>query len=419
MSSRGVDDRGVVVTGLGMVTPLGGDRESTWSSVLSGQLAGQQLDPTQLGPAWQGIAPSSEWRGCPVTRDWTRITEPLIDDAVTAAREAMLHAGLVDLVGERTGCVIGASKGGLHRYVPAYTRDLAHSSAADDLPPEQWPWSWPNAAAARVAQTYNICGPVLAPGAACATGLVSLIRACDLIRQGICDVVLSGSSDASLQPALLASYRRLGVMARQGEPATAGRPFDVRRQGFLVGEGAAVLVLESRAHAEQRGARPLAEITGGRVLSDGAGVTGLEESADGLTRAIDESLCESRTAPAQIDLVSFHGTGTEQNDRSEATAWSRVIAGQKSRAHGCAFKGGLGHLMGGAGSVEAALSILALRDQVAPPTANLIQIDPSLGRLLDLTMTGPTPVARPIDNVLKLSLGFGGPVAALVLRRPR
>lgn len=419
MSSGGVEDRSVVVTGLGMVTPLGADRESTWSSVLAGRLSGQLLDPARMGPAWEGIASSPDWRGCPVPRDWSMATEPLIDDAVSAAREALQHAELVELDSERTGCVIGASKGGLHQFVPAYTRGADRSDLAPDIPPQQWPWTWPNAAAAQVAQNFNICGPVLAPGAACATGLVSLIRACDLIRQGICDVVLAGSSDASLQPALLASYRRLGVMARRDEPAVAGRPFDTKRQGFLVGEGAAVLVLESRSHAMQRGACPLAEISSGRVLSDGAGVTGLEESADGLTRAIQESLFEAQITADQIDLVSFHGTGTDQNDRSEATAWSRVIAGRQSRAHGCAFKGGLGHLMGGAGSVEAALSILALRDQVAPPTANLTQIDPQLGRLLELTMTGQSPVTRPMENVLKLSLGFGGPVAALVLRRPR
>jgi len=414
VSSGGVKDRDVVVTGLGMVTPLGVDRESTWNSVLAGRLSGQLLDPARLGPAWEGIAPSPDWRGCPIARDWSLATEPLIDDAVSAAKEALQHASLCSLDPQRTGCVIGASKGGLHRYAPAFAKSR---SPAADLPPDLWPWSWPSAAAAHVAQQFDICGPVLAPGAACATGLVSLIRACDLIRQGTCDVVLAGSSDASLQPALLASYRRLGVMARLGDPATATRPFDVRRQGFLVGEGAAVLVLESRAHAEQRGARALAEIAGGRVLSDGSGVTGLEESADGLTRAIQESLRDAGLSAGEIDLVSFHGTGTEQNDRSEATAWSRVIAGQKSRAHGCAFKGGLGHLMGGAGSVEAALSILALQDQIAPPTANLTQIDPQLSPLLDLTMTGAAPVARPIENVLKLSLGFGGPVAALVLRR--
>lgn len=413
--SCGAGDRDVVVTGLGMVTPFAASREATWLHVLNCQKAGVLLEPVQMGPAWKGIGPSPDWRGCPVPRNWSETTEPLIDDALAASQEAMAHAGLTVIDPERTGCVIGASKGGLHRAVPAFLRSRETDRA--DVPAEYWPWSWPNAAAAHVAQRYNICGPVIAPGAACATGLVSLIRACDLIRQGICDVVLAGSSDASLQPALLSSYRRLGVMARQGDPATAGRPFDAHRQGFLVGEGAAVLVLESSSHAKQRGAHPLAEIVSGRVLSDGAGVTGLEVSADGLTRVIAESLVAAGVSASEIDLVSFHGTGTVQNDRSEATAWSRVIDGLRSQAHGCAFKGGLGHLMGGAGSVETALSILALRDQLVPPTANLSHVDPQLDRLLQLTMTRAEPVSRSIQYALKLSLGFGGPVAALVLRR--
>lgn len=408
------EDRSVVVTGVGMVTPLGTDRESTWQSVLANRRAGKVLSPPTSGPAWESVAPSPEWRGCPVHRDWTGFDEPIVRDALTAAREACRHSQLQDFDPARTGCVIGASKGGMHIAVPAFTRPHID---AKSIPPETWPFSWPNGAAARVAQEFGISGPVLAPAAACATGLVSLIRACDLITQGVCDAVIAGSTDASLQPALIASYRRLGVLARHGDPAGAGRPFDSERQGFLVGEGAAVLILESRGHATRRGATAIAEIIGGRILSDGAGVTGLDESADGLTRAIQEALSDARVRASEIDLVSFHGTGTEQNDRSEATAWGRVLGDHRPRGIGCAFKGGVGHLMGGAGSVETALSILAMRDQIAPPTANLSKVDPELQKLLRIPMTRNAPVPYPIRNALKLSLGFGGPVAALVLRQ--
>lgn len=410
----------VVVTGVGMITPLGHDRDTTWQAILEARRSGVFLSPEQQGPAWLGIENSPEWRGCPVDRTWRQTSEPLIDDALRAAEEAFSHAGLGECQPERTGCVVGASKGGLHGFVPAWSRsrELVHSPIECQRSLSDWPWTWPNAACVEIARRWNIQGPVLAPGAACATGLVSILRAVQLLQDGTCDVVIAGSSDASLTPALLACYRRLGVMARTGDPAMACRPFDRDRSGFLVGEGAGMLVLETREHARSRGARPLAEIVSGRIYSDGDGVTGLDETAGGLTRAIDESLRDAGISVSEIDLVSFHGTGTHQNDRSEATAWGQVLGAKSPRALGCAFKGGLGHLMGGAGSVETALTILAMQNQTVPPTTNLIQIDPQLQDLIRMPMTTQSPVRHRVRTVLKLSLGFGGPVGAIILRGP-
>lgn len=445
MSAPSVQES-VVITGIGLVTPLGVTRESTWSALLSGEKAGAALNPSQLGPAWMGIEPSPLWRGCPVPRTWQFEGEPLIGDVLVAAREALAHANLGMDDPQRWGCVIGASKGGLHQAVPVFAqqsvrqrRVLAHVLAGhgesvapemcegvllspldawSGLPAEAWMQIWPDAPATAIAREFNICGPVLAPAAACATGLVSLIRAAELVQSGVCDVVLCGSSDASLQPALLASYRRLGVTARGHDPRTACKPFDRDRDGFLVGEGAAVLVVESRSHAQRRGATPLAEFVAGRTFSDGAGVAGLDESAEGLSRAI-EGVCQAGGIRArEVDLINFHGTGTEQNDRTEFTALARVLAGQTPRGICCAFKGALGHLMGAAGSVEIALAVLSLRDQHAPPTANLRAVAPDLESIQSLPFTGESSTRRQIDTALKLSLGFGGPVAAVLLRRP-
>ena len=437
----------VVITGIGLVTPLGVTRESTWSALLAGERAGAVLSPAHMGPAWEGIAPSPTWRGCPVPRTGDFAGEPIIGDALMAAREAFAHAHLSLVDPQRWGCVVGASKGGMHFAVPLFARqrgsrlrDLArvrggaedslhapyeevdletHSgqSAWDGLPEDAWMQIWPDAPATAIAREFNIRGPVLAPAAACATGLVSLIRAAELVRSGVCDVVLCGSSDASLQPALLASYRRLGVLARHGDPRTACQPFDRDRQGFLVGEGAAVLVVESLAHAMRRGATPLAEFVAGRTFSDGAGVAGLDESAEGLSRAIEGVTRAGGITAAEVDLINLHGTGTDQNDRTEVTALARVLSGRTPRGIGCAFKGAIGHLMGAAGSVETALAILSLRDQVAPPTANLRTLAPDLKSILSLPFTGEAPTPRRIETVLKTSLGFGGPVAAVLLRR--
>ncbi len=482
MSSLSVGES-VVITGIGLVTPLGVTRESTWSALLAGARAGAVLSPARMGPAWEGIVPGPTWRGCPVSRTGDYAGEPIIGDALTAACEAVTQAQLGAVDPERWGCVVGASKGGMHLAVPLFvkqwgsrqrilsrvaagdedsfdaaaveeewnlgthvepgpTRDSLSSlssfaprknvllqserrqsipdigqSAWDGLPDDAWLNIWPDAPATAIAREFNIRGPVLAPAAACATGLVSLIRAAELVRSGVCDVVLCGSSDASLQPSLLASYRRLGVLARHGDPQTACQPFDRDRQGFLVGEGAAVLVVESLAHAVQRGAVPLAEFVAGRTFSDGAGVAGLDESAEGLSRAIDGVTRAGGITPAEVDLINLHGTGTDQNDRTEVAALSRVLRGTTPRGLCCAFKGAIGHLMGAAGSVETALTILSLRDQIAPPTANLRTFAPDLKSLLTLPFTGETPTPRRIDTVLKTSLGFGGPVAAVLLRR--
>lgn len=448
MSSSSAGDA-VVITGIGMVTPLGVTRESTWSALLAGTRAGAVLCPERLGPAWEEIAPSPTWRGCPVPRTWDYAGEPIIGDALIAAREAVAHAHLDRVDPQRWGCVMGASKGGMHLAIPLFAKqwlsrqqNLARvaDGGVDDLdtaflePPDRldadvgqaawsglpenaWRQVWPDAPSTAIAREFNIRGPVLAPAAACATGLVSLIRGAELIRSGVCDVVLCGSSDASLLPSLLASYRRLGVLARGGDPQSACQPFDKDRQGFLVGEGAAVIVIESRSHAEDRGATPLAEFVAGRSFSDGAGVAGLDESAEGLSRAIEEVTQAGGLTTADVDLVNLHGTGTDQNDRTEVAALARVLAGKRMQGVCCAVKGAIGHLMGAAGSVETALAILSLRDQVAPPTANLRSYAPDLAEICLLTFTDEASAARRIDTVLKTSLGFGGPVAAVLLRR--
>ena len=413
----------VVITGIGLVTPLGLTRESTWAALLAGKQAGVDLDLARMGAAWRGIAPSPLWRGCPVRRTCDFPGEPIVGDALVAAREAIAQANLRVVDPERWGCVIGASKGGMHHAVPVFAsqwRSREHDAgqaAWSGLPEDAWRQIWPDAPASAIAQEWNIRGPVVAPAAACATGLVSLIRAADLIRDGVCDVVVCGSSDASLLPSLLASYRRLGVLAREGDPRSACKPFDQERDGFLVGEGAAVMVVESLSHARLRGAVPLAEFVAGRTFSDGSGVAGLDESAEGLSHAIAGVTSAGGLAAAEVDLVNFHGTGTQQNDRTEVTAMTRALSGQRMTGVCCAFKGALGHLMGAAGSVETALAVLCIRDQIAPPTANLRALAKDLQSIRPLPFTGETATPRRVETVLKTSLGFGGPVAAVLLRR--
>ena len=253
----------------------------------------------------------------------------------------------------------------------------------------------------------------MAPVAACATGLAACLRGVDLIREGRCDVVLAGSSDASLQPAILGSFQRLGVLARPGEnPAAACRPFDRNRSGFVVGEGAGCLILESLEHAVARGATWYAEWQSGRMLSDPSGLTQLDPQGLSLQRLLRDLGDDVREIP---DYINLHGTATLPNDQVESAAIRAVMGSEVDRISFSSLKGGLGHLLGAAGSVELAASLLAIRDQIVPPTVNLDSPDPPL----KLDFTPCEAKRRQIENVWKLSLGFGGHLSAACVRRLR
>jgi len=383
--------RRIVITGIGLWTPLGTSRESTWQALLEGRSATRWLpESVWPGPTQLAGAPCERVAGADAD-------DPVITLARQVAQESIADAGLSrdQLARNATGVVFGTSKGGLQSAVA-----LLQSRAA----PERWLDVWPNAAAVHMAAEIGCTGPVLAPVAACATGLIACQRAADLIRVGRCDVVLAGSADASLQPAILGSFQRLGVLSRAEPPETACRPFDRTRSGFVIGEGAGGLILESLEHAQARGARWYAEWIDGRQLSDPAGLTQLSPDAAPLMRLLSDLKESTGRAP---DYINLHGTGTRLNDAVECRA-IQAILGPATSIPCSSVKGALGHLLGAAGTVELAATILTLRDQIIPPTVNLFDRDPELN--LNLT----PQFARPgrIDHAWKLSLGFGGHLAA-------
>ncbi|MBW3541260.1 MAG: beta-ketoacyl-[acyl-carrier-protein] synthase family protein, partial [Planctomycetes bacterium] len=288
--------RRVVVTGIGMVTPLGSDRESSWRRLCAGDRGARPLTAVELRlPATAGecVSAAGDLIGAPAAKSpglGECTGEPVVDLALAAADEALGDAGLrTERLGPTTGCVIGTSKGGLRTFAALAARASLHPPSSI-LHPLFSSW-WPNAPALSVARRFGIEGPLLCPVAACATGLVALIRGWELIRDGACDVVLAGASDASLVPAVLGSFRRLGVLARSdGDAAAACRPFDRRRSGFVVGEGAAVLVLEALDHARRRGVTPYAEWLWGATAADVAGLTTPDPQGRGMTRLISDTL---------------------------------------------------------------------------------------------------------------------------------
>ena len=435
----------VVITGIGLVTPLGSDRETSWARYCAGESGLRWLpedgrsDEASLWPERSAGGPAPLDQTLPDTlADRGRgdlvpfLAEPVISLALSAAIEAFADAKLDfdSLPNERAASVIGTSKGGMH--VAFQQAEAVHRgttpSLADTSPESWWRMLSPSGAAQLVSSLFGTTVGAIAPVAACATGLVSLIRAAELIQSGRCDVVLAGSADASLTPAIVASFRRLGVLARGfDDPATAVRPCDEARGGFLIGEGAAVFVLESAEHAALRNVTAYAEWLAGGLASDAAGLTQLADNPDALRRLIRDVLQRSQLSLRDLDLVSLHGTATRTNDVCETEALdaelttqlvaafstqSTDIAGD-SRVPAFSAKGSIGHLLGAAGSVEFALTLLALRDSLAPQTANLTQ--PLATTSLDLVNGQPT--TRSLEHALKLSLGFGGHLAAAVVTK--
>jgi 3-oxoacyl-[acyl-carrier-protein] synthase II len=398
----------VVVTGIGLTTGLGMSARETWRNLKDGRHAFQVLD---LSTA-PGLPP---YVGCPVAGSASEI---LFGTVREACRDAGLAPGREGIrarthVPDRAGVVIGMSKGdlgtlsdllaALHRSGPGATEGL-----------EDWIRAWPNGAAARVAREWDFRGPCLAPIAACATGLIAALQGADLIRRGLCDLAVVGAGDASLDPLVLGAFRRMGVLARAGDdPGRAVRPWDKGRTGFLVGEGAAVLVLERDDHARARGVLPYAELAGGAFGADAYHMTDLDPDPAGLAYVIGRALANAGVSAGEIDHVNVHGTATRTNDPLECRALRLALGPQAARVACSASKSQIGHLLGAAGAAELAITCLAIHDGFVPPTLNLTDPDPAC----DLDGTPGVGRSRAIGAALKLSIGFGGHLAAAVLRQ--
>ena len=396
----------VLVTGIGLVTSLGMSREITWSNLRAGRSGARAI-----AMPWGSAGPPAF--GFPVPHSDHRPSEQVFKAAMEAVRDARIdprHDPMIDR--DRAGAVIGFSKGDLLRLTRAHAQVLAGQELAARA---AWTFAWPNGPAAMFAHVFDLRGPCLAPVAACATGVIAALQGADLIRRGVCDVVLVGAGDSPLEPLVLAAFRKLRVLARvAGDPAAAVRPWDRGRSGFLPGEGGAVLVLEREEHARARGALPYAELRGGASGSDAYHETDLDPDPTGLAALIRRALDQASVEPADLDHVNLHGTATRPNDRLECRAL-RLALGPHADAVACsANKAQIGHLLGAAGAAELALTCLAIRDGFVPPTLNLTDPDPEC----DLDATPLVGRARPIRAALKLSIGFGGHLAAAVLRRP-
>ena len=263
-----------------------------------------------------------------------------------------------------------------------------------------------------VARRFALHGPRFCHSAACASGTITTLGAYRAIQDNQCDLALVGSTQM-IAPLLAAGFHNMRVLAQHDDPTQACRPFDINRSGFVMGEGAAMLVLERLSHAQQA-ARPIyAEIAGGQILCEAHHVTGLDSNSQTLYRLIDETLCHSGLSPSDISYINAHGTGTKQNDVMETRGIRAALGPAANSVCVSSTKSMLGHLLNAAGSVELAITALALRDGFAPPTLNLTDPDPEC----DLDCLPLVGRSQKFEHAMKLSIAFGGHLAAVVLRR--
>ncbi len=407
--------RRVVITGIGLVTPVGNSTAETWKSITVGRSGITPITrfdasavPCRIGGELRGFDP----RAFMNAKD-ARRTDPFIRYAAAAAVMALQDAGLPPgrLPVHRTGVLVGSGRGGVTTSEKNMALLLSRGPSA--VSPFFAPMSLVNMASGHVAVMIGAKGPCLDVSTACATGTHALGEAARMIQRGDADVMIAGGSEASLTPLVLAGFCAAKALSLRNEfPEQASRPFDRDRDGFVLSEGAGVLVLEEWGHADTRGAGTIyAELKGYGITSDAFHFARPEESGDGLHRAMALALKDAALAPGDIDYVNAHGTSTKNNDRIETLAIKKTFGDHAGNLAVSSSKSMLGHMLGAAGAVEAAITALALRDGIIPPTINLDAPDPAC----DLDYVPNKARQKKIRAALSNSLGFGGVNAALVL----
>lgn len=398
----------LAVTGIGLVTPAGPGTGPTWQGILDAR-ATAAIDP-ELAGLPVGIScrvPRFDARALIGGRHSWRL-DRATHFALVAAREAVADAGLrpAEWDGARVAVVLGSAAGGVGSYEQAAQRFAVGGAAA--VSALALPAFLPNMAAGQLAIDLGATGPVLHTATACASGAAALHTAALLLHAGACDIALAGGTDAMITPVCVAAFARMGALSRHGDPAYASRPFDGRRDGFVLGEGAGFTVLERHADAVCRRVPIRALLVGVGSAADAHHPVAPHPQARGLEAAVRQALAEAGAGVADVDHVNAHGTGTRLNDSAEAGMIERLFAHRPPSV--TSAKGALGHTMGAAGAVEAALTVLTVQHRTVPATAGFAEPDRDTGRI-DLVHGGPR--RQRVRLALSTSAGFGGHNTAL------
>jgi 3-oxoacyl-[acyl-carrier-protein] synthase II len=413
-------NRRVVVTGIGMVTPLGNGAEETWKNVLAGKSGTGPLTRFQLDGLPPEVCVAAEVKDFSpepvIERREAKRMDTFIQYALVAADEALRNAGLAGLGPvpdpENTGTIIGSGMGGLVNIME--TRDLMEASGPRRVSPFFIPASIINLAAGQVAMRTGATGPSYAPVSACASSNHAIGESFHAIQRGDADMMIAGGTEACVTAISFAGFAAARALATEYDsPETASRPFDAKRSGFVHAEGGAILILEELEAAKRRGAPILGEVIGFGMSADAYHVTAPPEDGAGAAKAMRAALKSAGVAPEAVSYINAHGTATLVGDVAETRAIRAVFGSHADRLAVSSSKSMLGHALGGSAAIEAGLCAFALRDGVIPPTINLTDPDPEC----DLDYVPNTARKAELDVVLSNSFGFGGMNTTLVLRR--
>lgn len=413
-------NRRVVVTGTGIVSPIGNDVPTYWNNLLAGvcgidliksiptddlpvKVAGEVKD---FNPAEYGIEP-------PFVRKQDRFTV----FAVAVAKQAMDEAGLStaeengNIDSMRLGVYVGSGIGGFATQVRETEKIL--NDGPKWVSPLFIPTMIANIAAGNIAIRHNACGPCLPVVTACATSTHAIGEAYRAIRHGYADAIIAGGTEAVLLPLSIAGFANAKALSRSEDPMRASLPFNKNRSGFVMAEGAAVLILEEYEHAVARGAHIIAEVCGYGNTCDAHHVTAPRPDGKTQAAAMKQALDEAGYASDDVLYINAHGTGTALNDPAETAAFKLALGDDAYKAHVSSIKGSIGHMLGAAGAAEAVATVLALKNGIVPPTIGLDEIDPEC----DLDYTPNTPVEAPLTIAISDSLGFGGHNGCVAFRK--
>ena len=410
------DSQRVVVTGVGLVTPVGNDTPSSWVAILAGRSGAGPLtryDHTEFRTHFAAEVKNFD-PVCYVGKQDARRMDRFLHFAVAAAKEALTDASfdMSQYDPRRVGVHIGSGIGGVNILLEQY--ELLRTRGPRRVSPFTVPGLMPNSAAAYVSIMLGARGPSLALSTACATGSHSLGEAAEIIRRGQADVMIAGGSEAAIVGHAAAGFESMGALSnRNDDPQRASRPFDAGRDGFVMAEGAGVVILERLNSARARGAHIYGELLGYGVSADAYHITAPAEDASGTAECMRLALEDAGLAPTEVDYLNAHGTSTPLNDASETRAIKLAFGEHAYKLAVSSTKSMTGHLMGAAGAIEAVFCLLAMRDQILPPTMNYETPDP----VCDLDYVPNRARAAKVEVAMSNSFGFGGHNGTLILRR--
>ncbi len=405
----------IVVTGIGATSPLGGTARASWDALLRGESGTRSLAHDWVAKHDLPVTFAAEAKVRPeevLERQEIKRLDPSAQFALIAAREAWADAGSPDIEPERILVDYATGIGGLWTLLDAW--DVLKEKGPRRVLPMTIPMLMPNAAAAAISMSLGARGGARTVVSACASGTEAIANAYEHLQQGLADIVVAGGTEAVVHPLPIAAFAAMQALSkRNDDPAAASRPYDVDRDGFVLGEGAAAIVLETKEHALARGARIYAELAGGSVTSDSYHITAPDPEGSGAARAVLAALAQAGATPDDVSHINAHATSTPVGDIAEYNALHRVFGDRVKQIPVSATKASTGHLLGGTGALEAVFTILALHERTAPPTINLDNQDEAIP--LDV-VTSPRALGDGPLLAISNSFGFGGHNSVVAFR---